>query len=408
MTIRLYPFAAFVILAVANAAPAAGQEFRAVTREDARQSAAQRAPRLLIARSDTVAASAAILASRLLPDPTASAGYTRSTPRYHAEISLPIDLPWIRNARTTAAQSGRLGSQLRLEFARAAARLDADTAYTAALAAREQLALGRRNVSDADSLLRIATIRRDAGDASDLDVELARILSLQQANDHAMDSLRAEVALLTLQAAMGLAVDTVTIGLADSLYRPTFDGVPGRLGVSLPVAAAQAELRSAELAAGLQRSSRLVEPVLTAGFETGDPGGSENGLLPTVGVSIPLPLLNRNRGGVALAEAEVQRAHAALAAVQVETGAELGRARRAYGVALAQLDRDGVLLTGAERVSAMSFIAYREGAATLASVLEAQRTARDIRAQYVTDLAGAWIARDTFLLLTTTVDPSVP
>ncbi len=408
MTTRLSSFSVFAILAVAHPSPAAGQALRAVTREEARQSAAERAPRLLIARSDTLAASAAILASRLFPDPTAGLGYTRSTPRYHAEINLPIDLPWIRNARSSAARSGRLGSQLRLEFARAAARLDADTAYTAALAARAQLTLGRRNVSDADSLLRIATIRRDAGDASDLDVELARILSLQQANDHAVDSLRAEVSILTLQAAMGLAVDTVAIALADSLHRPSFDSVPNRSGMSLPVAAAQADLRSAELAARLQRSSRLVEPVLTAGFETGDPGGSENGLLPTVGISIPLPLLNRNRGGVALADAEVQRAHAALVAAQVETSVELGRARRAYGVALAQLDRDEVLVTAAERVSAMSFIAYREGAATLASVLEAQRTARDIRAQYVADLAGAWIARDTLLLLTTTVDPSVP
>ncbi|MEO5826013.1 MAG: TolC family protein [Gemmatimonadales bacterium] len=408
MTIRLRPLAALVIYALATASPAAGQTLRSVTREAARRSAVERAPRLLIARSDTLAASAAVLASRLYLDPTASLGYSRSTPRYHAEISLPIDLPWIRNARTAAAQSGRLGSGLRLEFARAAARLAADTAYTAALAARELLALGRRNLSDADSLLHIATIRRDAGDASDLDVELARILSLQQANDHAVDSLRAEVSIFTLQAAMGLAVDTITIVLADSLNRPSFDSVPSPMGVSLQVAAAQADLRSAELAARLQQSSRLLEPVLTAGFETGDPGGSENGLLPTIGLSIPLPLLNRNRGSVALAEAEVQRAHSTLAAVQVETGAELGRARRAYDVALAQLDRDEVLVTAAERVSTMSFIAYREGAATLASVLEAQRTARDIRAQYVADLAGAWIAHDTFLLLTATVDPSVP
>jgi outer membrane protein TolC len=40
----------------------------------------------------------------------------------------------------------------------------------------------------------------------------------------------------------------------------------------------------------------------------------------------------------------------------------------------------------------MSLTAYREGAASLTNVLEAQRSARDVLANYVDDLADAWIA----------------
>ena len=40
----------------------------------------------------------------------------------------------------------------------------------------------------------------------------------------------------------------------------------------------------------------------------------------------------------------------------------------------------------------MSLTAYREGAATLANVLEARRSARDVLAQYIDDLANAWVA----------------
>src|SRR5689334_23484577 len=49
-----------------------------------------------------------------------------------------------------------------------------------------------------------------------------------------------------------------------------------------------------------------------SGFETGDPSGSEPGILPTFGLSLPLPLFNRNRGPIAQLEAERQRARAEL------------------------------------------------------------------------------------------------
>ena len=400
--------ACLLALIVVPLTGARAQAPRPVTRIDAIQDALDHAPRLLLAGSDTVAASAGVRAARLFPDPIAAVSYSKSVPQYHVGLSIPLDLPWIRGARLAAAQSGRTGSQLRLAFARVAARLDADTAYTAALAAREQLALSRRNARDTDSLLRIAILRRDAGDVSELDVELARIFAGQQANTAAGDSLSAESALLTLQAAMGMIGSDITITLADTLQRPPLDVVMTHTGNLLPIAAAEADVRTAELATQLQRRSRIVQPTLTAGFETGDPGGSELGILPTVGIALPLPLMNRNRGNVALAEAELQRAHATLAAIRVESTGGVGRAQRALHIILDQLARDEHLTAAANRVSAMSLTAYREGATTLASVLEAQRMARDVRSRYVADLAAAWIARGVLHLLTETVASSVP
>jgi outer membrane protein TolC len=46
----------------------------------------------------------------------------------------------------------------------------------------------------------------------------------------------------------------------------------------------------------------------------------------------------------------------------------------------------------------MSLVAYREGAQALATVLEAQRNARDILSQYINDLADVWIASATLRL----------
>ena len=100
----------------------------------------------------------------------------------------------------------------------------------------------------------------------------------------------------------------------------------------------------------------------------------------------------------ALADAERERARAELALALFQTQATIGRARRERAVAIEKLQRDRVLVESANRIAAMSLVAYREGAQGLPAVLEAQRNARDILSQYVNDLADAWIATATLRL----------
>ena len=90
-----------------------------------------------------------------------------------------------RNRRSSSSAAARV----RFHLARATVGLDADTTYTRAVAAREHLALSRRNALDSDSLLHMVDRRRAAGDASDMDVELARVNAGQQENAAAADSL---------------------------------------------------------------------------------------------------------------------------------------------------------------------------------------------------------------------------
>src|SRR5438067_1136479 len=101
-----------------------------------------------------------------------------------------------------------------------------------------------------------------------------------------------------------------------------------RAASPLQVAAAEASLEAARLAVRLQRRSIFSTPTIIGGIETGDPTGSEPGILPTFGVGLPLPLLNRNRGPIAQAEAEQARARAALTLAQVQSRTEIARTRR--------------------------------------------------------------------------------
>ncbi|GAC1684639.1 MAG: hypothetical protein NVS9B3_02850 [Gemmatimonadaceae bacterium] len=382
-------------------AVAAGQT--PLTRREAIDAALARGARIGAARADTIVARAQLLVARMFQNPTLSTIYSKAVPQYHATIDLPVDLPWVRRGRILSAESARAAAQYRFRFARAVIAFDADTTYTHALAAEARARLSRRTADDADSLHRIAVLRRDAGDASDLDVELATVNAGQRRNVAAGDSLAVAAALLDLEAIIGGDPEHATIALADSLGPPPADTAgPSDGGVPLPVAAAEAALAAAEAAARVQRRSVFGFPTLHAGVEGGDPTGGEPGLLPTVGLSIPVPLVNRNGAPIAQAEAERERARAELVVARLEAKVRMLRAERERVSAVARAERDRRLLVSADRVATMSLAAYREGASTLPSVLEAQRSAREALAQYVDDVAAAWVATAAARLFTRT------
>ncbi len=379
------------------------QEAMPISRADAVQSALARGARLGVGRADTALALARLIAARARPNPSLSSAYTKAPPNYHVTVDLPIDLPGIRRSRIGAAEAARLAAAYRYTFERAAVALDADTSYTHAVAALEHVQLSQRNARDADSLLKMAVSRRDAGDASELDVELATVNAGQAENIAAGDSLTYLSSVLDLQAVMGLGASTVLVFPRDSLTLPPSSPTAGDsafTGRPLNVEAAHAALASATLNARLQRRSLYAFPTLTAGFETGDPTGSEPGILPTIGIAIPLPLLDRNRGPIAQAVAEESRARAELTLAEVESVTEIARARRELTSSQARVERSLRLVSSANRVAAMSLTAYREGAAALPNVLEAQRNARDVLGQYVDAIAAAWIAAAKLRVLT--------
>ena len=371
-----------------------------VTRAQAIESAVTRGARAAVARADTLVAAAQLLTARSWDNPSLAATYSKSPPSYHTIVDFPLDITGLRGTRVQAAQAGRLASQYRFEFERAAAALDADTSYTRALAALERVRLSRRNARDADSLRRMAVIRRDAGDASDLDVLLATVNAGQAANLAIADSVTLISTIFDLQTVMGLDTTRIAIVPSDSLTMPPTTPPNAVPEVALPIAAARQALTAADLSVRLQRRSLFTPFSLQGGVEWGDP--STPGLLPTVGVSIPLPLLNRNRGPIAQAEAERERARAELSLALFQTQATIGRARRERAVALEKLQRDQVLVASANRIAAMSLVAYREGAQGLPAVLEAQRNAREILSQYINDLTDAWIATATLRLFSLT------
>jgi cobalt-zinc-cadmium efflux system outer membrane protein len=311
----------------------------------------------------------------------------------------------------------------RLQFLseRAAAVVEVDTTYTRALAADARFRLSRQTARDADSLRRMTIVRRNAGDASDLDVDLATVVAGQQSNVASTDSLGYMSAVLTVQTLMGLSADSAAIILVDSLRVDTPDttatlgpaadvsGVDLRAtpsGVAPSIAAAEANLSAAELAIRRERRSVFGLPAVTVGVEFGDPSGSEPGYLPLFGLVLPLPIFSRNQGPIAEAMAERDRARVQLSAARLELRQRLIEGLREREALRAQIARDLDLVTRAQRVAARSLTAYREGASGLPAVLEARRSAREVLGQYIDDLAALLTVNTELRALTQTVPPA--
>ncbi len=382
---RLRPFFVVACACCVTAGSLTAQQ--RVTRAQAIAAALERGARLLLGRADTALTAAAVHAARLYPNPSVSASWSQDVPHNHVLAALPLDLPWLRSARIGAAASTHDAARYGFAFQRAAIRFDADTGYIRALAALAHARLSQRNALDADSVLKMAKLRYDVGDASELDVRLAEVNAGQLENTAADDSLTAVRAMLAVQLAMGLPADEQMITLVDSLTPPV-DSLPSEPAQPLAVSAAAASLRASERSLTLAHLNAFPAPTLEAGFDQNDPGG-QRGLLATFGLSITLPLFNQNGGDVAQASAGRDRALAALNLARRETAADVAGAYREHRAAMVRLERDQRLLASADRVAAMSLRAYAEGAVALPNVLEAQRNAREALGRYIDDMAAA-------------------
>ncbi len=384
-----------------------------VTRVEAIAAAWRAGVPVSLARSDTMLARAQLLQARALSNPTLATSFTRSAPQLHATVDVPVDVPWLRRLRVAGAEANRRASTYRFAYTRAAVRFDVEVAYGLALAAAERTSLSARSAKDADSLRTLALLQRDAGAASDLEVELATINADQQSNATMADTLAATGALLDLQMLMGIMADEPRIALTDSL--PIFlndivaaspsDAPPPPSGVPLSVASAQASLQSQELALRLARRRSALVPSLQVGVEGRDPTGGPRGMLPIVGLSLPLPIFNRYRGDVAVAEANLQRASTELLGARRTAEAAGARALRELAVARRRLAGDERLVSLARIVAAKAVTAYAAGATPLSDVLQAQRAARDAFAQYVADAITATTAAAAVRLASATAIP---
>lgn len=170
--------------------------------------------------------------------------------------------------------------------------------------------------------------------------------------------------------------DTVASGMGE--LRPISEFVAMARAARPDLAAwrARSEAASAEVSA--QRTLTVRQVGATVG--TKRRGGATSLLL---GLSLPLPLFDQNRGEVQRATGERSAAEQELAWAERQAIAEVEAAYEAAQLLTEQVDYlRGTFLARAEESRRIALAAYQEGAVSLLQVLDASRTLGDARLTY--------------------------
>ena len=135
------------------------------------------------------------------------------------------------------------------------------------------------------------------------------------------------------------------------------------------IQAAQARVERAESLLRLEQARARPDITTSFGYKR---NGADNALF--AAVSAPLPFYNRNQAQIARAQAEFEAARAEMRHAQNTVLAELAAARRAVELNQRQVESlRAEFLSLADESQSVSLAAYREGAADLLTLLDAQR-----------------------------------
>ena len=342
---------------------------------------------------DVAAQDGVVRQAGVLPNPELSAlvedreSATRSTT---IQLTQPIELGGKRGSRINAAEAERDLSRAILHARRAELRAATSTAFYSLLAAQARLDLGDATVALARQALDAAAGRVAAGKNSPVDATRARV-AMSGANIE-LEQARGEVdnARDTLTSLWGGSAEEVNRieGRLDQL--PDVAPLPvllARLQQSPGIARARVELQRRIALGRVEHARRAPDLALTVGSKNDAQLGRRQAIF---GVSLPLPLFDRNQGRVEETTQRTDQARAELASATGLLASELRIAHRR--VTLARQQAGALLadhLPAAQSVYDAARTGYEYGKFGILDVVDAQRVLLQAQAQHVRVLADA-------------------
>lgn len=363
--------------------------------EEAVRLAVQRNPLVAAARNTVEMAEGDAVSARLHPNPavtvqTEDYPYFRSdrgaffssqeiTARFDYEIQTKNRL----KLRTAAAEGAVEREEAAYHNDVRLMRLEVQSAFYRVLLAQSNLELAQSILVQADQVIALNRTRFEQGDISELELTRIQVERLQFADDvfqARLEVSNAKAALLALLYAPDLGADIEVAGDLSQVPElgVPFEATPAELyqlaSTSRPdLRAAQAEMERAVAQNRFQHAISSTNITVGGGYKR---NGPDNSLV--FGVTIPLPIFDRNQGGVLRSEAETRRAENLAAATRNRIELEIRQAYNAF-----QINRERVeyirsqQLQQAEKASQVTMAAYRLGGAPLMDYLDAQRRYRD-------------------------------
>ncbi len=341
----------------------------------------QASPRLAAERADIGVAAADVIEARQHPNPTLDVSGTRTVAGSDTiagwQPSVGVDVPILighQRARRGEAARDRVAA-VRAELAATTgdAELDVRARFAALLVAQEQEAVLAAALADARAVREIVAARSAAGAGSPyaverVDLEIAELASrvdeAASARAAAAGDLASAVGIPGWHPhALGVLEDPIALGALDEAHPR--------------LAADRAAHESALADIAVARADATPTPSFGLhAFTTSDP----TSLVIAAGVSIPLPVFDRNRGAIARARATADRADLVATADRVALTTAVDRAStvlaaRREGTQRFQADA----LQRLAKLRTMAETSYRSGQGGVVELLDALGAITDAR-----------------------------
>ena len=364
----------------------------AVTLQTALAQAMERNPGLRAAQQAVAASEGAMIQSQARPNPELAFSQEdtrRATRSSSLQWNQPIEVGGKRAARMRVAEHGVELARAELDTIRAALRADVRTAFVNLLAAQQRVQLNEKTLQIAAQARDAAAKRVIAGKAAPLEETKAQVAesSAQLALNQAQSGLRvARQQLALLWGGTGLAVGEA-MGDMDQLPQlPPQEQLLQKIEHSTQVVRAQQAYFQAKSTAELERAKRLPDPTLSVGVKRAEEAGRNQLLL---GVSIPLPILDSNRGNQLQALRLADKAEDELLAARQMAQAQLLQNYEQLQTSRAQTQQlQSKVLPGAQSAYEVAAKGFALGKFSYLDVLDAQRTLAEASGLYLDQLVA--------------------
>lgn len=319
---------------------------------------------------------------------------TRIVPAYDifAVASQPFELAGKRGVRRDIAFSERDVADLFLRTLDRQLALDTVRAYMRAVRARDVVAAISRQREGVGTMVQTMRRRVEEGFAPEADLLRFEAEAARMAVEVSRTEIELTRALLDLSTLIGAAVPVEASQLVapEPLPAPSVsdDALAAAILKRPDLQLATARIQQARLVADFERLRRIPDPLLNAGYKR--TMGQDTGV---AGVTMTVPLFDRNGQARARAEAAVRAATFDEAALRARALADARTSMSAAAALAARAARVGAeLLQPAEGVRNAAQAMFREGAADVLKLVDAERVYVDVQREALSLAVDAFVA----------------
>ncbi|MEQ6926307.1 TolC family protein [Pseudomonas mosselii] len=333
----------------------------------------------------------------LIPNPELSwevEDTRRATSTTTVTLSQALELGGKRGARIEVAKAGQAIARLELERQRNSLRADVIQAFHAALRAQTALELAQQSQALTERGLRVVEGRVRAGQSSPVEATRAQVQLAQ-----------AEAAVRRARTERGVANQVLArlTGSAEARFdrldasnlspgpAPQAESLLAKVEQTAEWRLAAAQIERGDASLGSEKAQRIPNLTVSLGSQY---SREDRERVNVVGLSMPLPLFDRNQGNVLAAARRADQARDLRNAVELRLRSETRSALEQWGTAMGEVQAyDRTILPAAQQAVDTATRGFEMGKFAFLDVLDAQRTLIDARGLYLEALAQATDAR---------------